>query len=45
VANTNIPLPNILQRDLPLIQNNKRKKLIKELSKIIKILEYINHNI
>lgn len=33
------------QIEIPLIQSNKRKKLIEELRKIVKILEYINHNI
>jgi hypothetical protein len=38
-------MDKIFQIEIPLIQNNKRKMLTKELSKIIKILEYINRNI
>jgi hypothetical protein len=40
-----VKMDKIFQIEIPLIQNNKRKMLTKELSKIIKILEYINYNI
>jgi hypothetical protein len=38
-------MDKIFQIEIPLIQNNKRKMLTKELSKTIKILEYINRDI
>jgi hypothetical protein len=40
-----VKMDKIFQIEIPLIQNNKRKMLTKELSKTIKILEYINRDI